>query len=78
MTGATPDDDVRSQQRVFGGAHRDEGERDLSALQAPRGLGVDVAFVQIDLGAQGLQGLQVQVDGTRADGAAARQLALRS
>jgi hypothetical protein len=65
--------DHGGQHRMLGRADRDDREGDLGALQAARGLGVDIAFVQIDLGAQRFQRLQVQVDGARADGAAAGQ-----
>ena len=61
------------QKRVFGGADRNEGELDLGALQTLGRAGGDIAFVQLDLGAQRRQRLQVQIDRTRADGAAARQ-----
>ena len=60
-------------QHVVGGADRDLGEDDASALQAARCLGDHVAAVDVDLGAELLQRHQVQVDRARADGAAARQ-----
>ena len=56
---------------VVRGADRHLGERDARAAQALGRLGDHVAAVDVDLGAQRLHAHQVQVDGPRADGAAA-------
>jgi hypothetical protein len=58
---------------VFGRAHRHEREFDLGAAQPLGRAGGDIALVQLDLGPQGGQRLQVQVHWPRPDGAAARQ-----
>ena len=55
----------RRHQQVLGGADRDLREDDVGALQPVRRAGVDVAFGQLDLGAQLLQPLEVQVDRPR-------------
>ena len=49
------------------------GKDDVSTGQAARGLGVDEAALDFDLGAELRQPLQVQVDRAAADGAAAGQ-----
>ena len=56
------------------GADGDLGEHDAAAAQGtPLGLGEHVAGLDLDLGAELLETHQMQVDGTRADGAAAGQ-----
>ncbi len=62
------------QQHVVRGADRYLGEHDAAAAQgAALGLGENVAGFDLDLGAELLQAHQMQIDGTRADGAAAGQ-----
>ena len=58
---------------VFRGADGDEGEDEFRAFQALRGGGVDIAAIERDFGAHGLEALEVQVDRAGADGAAAGQ-----
>ncbi len=60
-------------QGVFGGADGNERKRDFGAFQAARRLGEDIAFVHVDMGAQGFQRLEVQVNRTGANRAAAGQ-----
>ena len=68
----------RRHQGVMGGADRDLGERDPARRVRPlRRLGDDIAALELDLGAQRLERHQVQIDGPRADGAAAGQRHLR-
>jgi hypothetical protein len=62
-----------SHQQVLGRADGDLGEDDLRALESGRRAGPDVAVLQLDLRAQQLQALEVQVDRPRPDGAAAGQ-----
>jgi hypothetical protein len=63
----------RRHQQVLGGADRDQRELDHGALQAVRRLGIDIAVGEVKLGAQLFKPMQVQIDGPRADGAAAGQ-----
>jgi len=51
----------------------DLGEIDVSALQAALGLGDDIARLDFDLGSELFHGHDVEIDGPRADGAAAGQ-----
>ncbi len=60
-------------QRIMGGADRDLAEMDAAADQALRGLGDDIAAVELDIGAERLQRREMKIDGPRADGAAAGQ-----
>ena len=62
----------RGHQQVFGAGDGNFVEDNLAALQ-PFGAGFDVAVLLRDLRAQPFQSLDVQIDGTRADGAAAGQ-----
>ncbi len=55
------------------GADRDLGERHLVAGEAARRARDDIAALELDLGPERLERLQMQIDGTRADGAAAGQ-----
>ncbi len=73
LISVTPSASTAASMRVFGRAHGGDRELDLGALQAARRLGVDVALVQVDVGAERAQRLQVQVDRPRADRAAAGQ-----
>ena len=59
--------------QVFRRAHRHEREHVMPALQALGRFCMDIAVGELDLGAQGLQPLQMQIDRPRADGAAAGQ-----
>ena len=63
----------RGEHGVLSGADRGEGKCNQPAREATRGLGVDIAFVQVDRGAQRPQRFQVQIDRPRADRAPARQ-----
>jgi hypothetical protein len=57
-----------------GRADRDFWEMHRRADEAALGrLGDDIAFVDVDFGAQFLEAEEEEIDGTRADGAAARQ-----
>jgi hypothetical protein len=60
-------------QGIMRRSHRDLGKLDTVAGQASRRARDDVASLQIDFGAERLEGRQVQIDGPRADSAAARQ-----
>ena len=60
-------------QQIFGGADRDRREGDLRAPQSFGGARIDIAFAQLDLGAEPLQPLYMEVDGAGADRATARQ-----
>jgi hypothetical protein len=60
-------------QQVLRGADRDGREHHLGAAQAMRRRGDDVALAELDLRPELGQGLQMQVDRSGADGAAARQ-----
>jgi hypothetical protein len=59
--------------QIFGSAHRHHREHHMRAFQTLGRGGVDVAFLEIDLGAELRQALEVQVDRPVADGAAAGQ-----
>ena len=59
-------------EQVFRAGHGNSVEENFAALQSV-GAGLDVAVVLRDLGAQKFQSLDVEIDGTRADGATARQ-----
>ena len=63
----------RRHQGVFRPPHRDHGKDDMGAFQAAGSPGLDVALLQPDVGAELGQRLQVQVQGSGADGAAPRQ-----
>ena len=67
----------RRHQGVVRGADRDLGQRDLVAGEAARRARDDIAAFELDLGAERLERLQMQIDGPRADGAAAGQRHLR-
>ena len=67
----------RRHQGVMRGADRDLGQRYLVAGQPARRPGDDIAAFELDLGAERLERLQMQIDGPRADGAAAGQRHLR-
>ena len=68
----------RRHQGVVGGADRDLGERDAGCRSSPlRRPGDDIAAFELDLGAERLERGQMQIDGPRADGAAAGQRHLR-
>ncbi len=60
-------------QGIVGRAHRDLGKRNAVTGQAPGGPGVHIAALELDFGAERLERGQMQIDGARADGAAARQ-----
>ncbi len=59
-------------QEVFSSGDRDFLEDYPRAFQ-PLGAGLDVAMLLRDLGSEFLQPFDVQIDGARADGTAARQ-----
>ncbi len=63
----------RRHHEILGGTDRNIGEYDAAADQSLRRLGKDIAVMQLDLGTQLSQALEVQIDRARADGAAARQ-----
>ena len=63
----------RRHQQVFRAAHGNDGKDDRGALQSVGRRCLDIALVEFDLGAQLGQGPEMQIDGPRADGAAARQ-----
>ncbi len=79
LAGGVLDDGLAARQgggeeHVVGGADGHLGEHDAAAAQgAALGLGEHVAGLDLDLGAELLEAHQMQVDGTRADGAAAGQ-----
>ena len=58
--------------QVFGTGDGDHVHQDMGTLQATVNAGLDVAILDGDLGAHQLQTVDVQVDRTGADGAAAR------
>ena len=77
LTGAILEDGLalgesRGHQQVFGARDRDLVEANRSAFEAVGG-GLHVAVVLRDLGAQALESVNVQIDRSGADGAAARQ-----
>ena len=63
----------RGHQDILGRANRCKGQLDLVALQATWRLGVQIAVFQLDLGAQLLKAVDVQVHRTGANGATAGQ-----
>ncbi len=64
-------------EKILGGADGGLREDDPRTGQAVGGTGHDIAFGELDLRAQLAQALQMQIDGPRADGAAAGQRHLR-
>ena len=62
----------RGQQHLLGGTHGGEGQFDLRALEAPTGGEHDAAGGLVDLGAELAQHVEVEVDGTIPDVAAAQ------
>jgi hypothetical protein len=63
----------RGHHQVLGRPDRDQRKRDHGPLQPARGLRVDIALAQVELGAQLLEPHQVQVHRARADGASPGQ-----
>ncbi len=63
----------RRQHQVLGGSDRNEGKLDPRAPEPPRGLGEDIALVQVDGRAERFQPLQMQVHRPGADRAAPGQ-----
>ena len=64
---------ARGHQEIFGGSDRDRRKGDLGAAQSLGRACVDVAFAQLDLGAQMLQAPDVEVHGPGPDRATSRQ-----
>ena len=62
----------RGHHEVLGGTHAGKVKRDCGARQPMRRSGVDVAVVEVEIDAEGLQAQDVHVDLARADVAAAR------